>query len=346
MDTGDKADTDRRVRVASRCAIASGRPLLVAALGCSVLAAAIAAGAQRPAALPRIAFLGMDTQMQAERVAAFRDALRELGYVEGRTIVIDYRSAEGRFDQLPALAVELVASNPDVIVTAAPPAVRAVQGATTTIPIVMGAHDPIGMGFVGSFAKPGGNITGVAFQDSELSTKRLDLLRQAVPNLTRVAVFWNKEGGGMAAVTSVEGAAKALGLQVLRLEVSGPADFAGAVASAKAWGAQGLIQLASPLITKHRQIFLEQLRVTRLPATCEMREYVEEGCLMTYSANLNMMFRMFASFVDRILKGAKPSDLAIEQPREFEFVINQKTAQTLGLTLPSTLTLQATEIIR
>ena len=155
-------------------------------------------------------------------MAAFQDELRKYGYVDGRTVAIEYRWAEGRFDRLPELAAELAALNVDVIVTAAPPSVRAAQRATTTIPIVMSVHDPIGMGFANSLAHPGGNITGVAFQDSELSTKRLDLLRQAVPNLTRVAVLWNKEGGGDATVQAVEIAARTLGMQVLVLEVKEP----------------------------------------------------------------------------------------------------------------------------
>ena len=247
----------------------------------------------------------------------------------------------------PSLAAELAALKVDVIVTAAPPSVRAAQRATTTIPIVMSVHDPLGMGFADSLAHPGGNITGVAFQDSELSTKRLDLLRQAVPNLTRVAILWNREGGGDAAVHAVEAAARSLGIQVLVAGSEGTTgDLAKAIASAKAWGAQGVVQLASPSFTKHRRILLELLAANRLPASCEMRMYVAEGCLMTYSADFDMMFRRLAYFVDLILNGAKPADLAIDQPKEFEFVINQKTAQSLGLTLPSSLLLQATEVIR
>src|SRR5437867_69592 len=220
------------------------RRTFISTLVASLLVAPLPADAQRPAKLPRIGFLGMDSQMQAERLAAFQEGLRELGYVDGRNVVIEYRWAEGRFERLPELASELVALPVDVIVTAAPPAVRAAQHATSTIPIVMTAHDPVGMGFVGSLARPGGNITGLVFQDSELSAKRLDLLRQAIPNLTRVAVLWNKEGGGVNALRAVEDAARTLGLQVIALEVREPGDFAVAIASAKSSGAQGLIQLA------------------------------------------------------------------------------------------------------
>lgn len=320
-------------------------PSFITVLTVGLLASGLAAGAEHSAGIPRIGFLGMDSGMQAMRLAAFQDGLRELGYVDGRNIVIDYRWAEGHFDRLPQLAAELAALKVDVIVTAAPPSVRAAQRATTTIPIVMMAHDPVGMGFVESLARPGGNITGLAFQDSELSTKRLDLLRQAVPNFTRVAVLWNKEGGGGAAVEAVATAARTLGFQVLVLEVKEPADFATAIAAAKAWGAQGLVQLASPFITKNRTILLDLLNANRLPATCEMREYVVDGCLMTYSADSIKMFRRLAYYVDRVLKGAKPADLAIQQPREFEFVINLNTAQALGLQIPSSLRIQATENI-
>jgi len=288
------------------------------------------AAAQRPSALPTVGFLGMDSRMQAEWLVEFRDGLRALGYEEGRNIAIEYRWAEGRFDRLPKLAAELVALKVDVIVTAAPPCVRAAQRATSTIPIVITAHDPVGMGFVQSFAHPGGNITGVAFQDAELSTKRLDLLRESVPRLSRAAILWHKEGSGTGSVQAVEASARGLGIQVLVLEIREPQDFAKAVASAKSWGAQGLVQLASPFITRHRAVLLELLSANHLPATCEMRRYVAEGCLMTYSASLKALFRRMAYFVDRILKGARPADLPVEQPREFEFVVNLKTAKTFS----------------
>jgi len=322
------------------------RSMIAALASALLLAGALTGEAQRPTAAPHVGFLGMDSQMQAEWLAAFRDELRQRGWVDGQTMVIDYRWAEGQFDRLPALAVELVALKVNVIATAAPPAVRAAQHATTTIPIVMSAHDPIGMGFVKSLAHPGGNITGVAFQDDDLSQKRLDLLRQTVPGLARVAVIWNREGGGTSAVQAVEAAARVLGLQVLTLEIREPSDFATAFATAKTWRAQGLAQLASPFITRNRAVFLELLASNRLPATCEMRRYVVEGCLMTYSANLGGMFRRMAYYVDRILKGTPPADLPIEQPREFELVINLKTARELGLSVPQILLLQANETVQ
>jgi putative tryptophan/tyrosine transport system substrate-binding protein len=292
-----------------------------------------------------VGFLGMDSQMQALRIAAFVDGLRELGYVEGKSIRIEYRWAEGRFDRLPQLAAELVALKPDVIVTAGPPAVRAAQNTTSTIPILITVHDPVGQGFVASLARPGGNITGVTFQDQELSTKRLDLLRQAVPGLTRVALLWNREGGGAVTLDVVTAAARSLGFQVLALEVKEPGDFATAVAAAKAWGAQGMVQLASPFITKHRKVLLERLKASQIPASCEMRDYVVDGCLMTYSASIDNLFHRLAHFVDLILKGGNPANIAVEQPREFEFVINLASAKELGLTISPTLRRQATEVI-
>jgi putative ABC transport system substrate-binding protein len=314
----------------------------------SVLAAvavASIAGAQGPSPLPRVGFLGMDAQMQEEWLIAFRDELQKLGYVDGRTITMEYRFAEGRFDRLPRLAAELVALKVDVIVTAAPPPILAAQRATQTIPIVMVTHDPVGRGFAAGLAHPGGNITGVAFQDAELSTKRLDLLRLAVPGLTRVAVIWNEAGGGITAVRAVEESGRALGLQVLPFEIKGPDDFAPAMAAARAAGVQGLVQLASPVITYNRARFIQLLGQYRLPATCELKRYVSEGCLMTYSASLPGMGRRLAYFVDRILRGANPADLPIEQPREFECVINLKTARALGLRLPQSLLVQADQPI-
>lgn len=316
------------------------------ALASVLLIIPIAVDAQQAAKVWRIGWLGLDSSMQATRIVAFESGLRDLGYVEGKNISIERRWAEGRFDRLPALAAELVAAHVDVIVTASPPGVRAARQATSTIPIVMIAHEPVRMGFIDSLATPGGNITGIAFQDTELSEKRLDLFRQTIPRLSKLAILWNGvEGTDPQSLQSIEDTAKAMGLQVLSVEVREPKDFAKAIAAAKSWGAQGMVEMASPFITKNRKIFLDLLKANRLPATCEMRLYVAEGCLMTYSANLDAMFRREAYFVDRILKGANPSDLAVEQPRDFEFVINLTTAQELGLTVPPTLRLQATEVV-
>lgn len=313
------------------------------ALSASVVLALQTFEAQCAEPIPKIGFLGMDSAMQAVRVAAFRDQLAKLGYVEGKNIAIEYKWAEGKFDRLPELAAELVVDKVSVIVTAAPPAVRPAMHATGTIPIVMVIHNPVGQGIVKSLARPGGNITGIAFQDAALSSKRLSYLREVVPGLARIAILWNAQGGGPETVEAVESAAKTLGLQTKAFEVHDATEFPATIKEAKAWGAQGLIQLASPFFTLNRRALIAELAANRIPATCELREYVVDGCLMTYSADLNAMFGQMASFVVRILKGARPGELPIEQPREFQFVINKKTADALGLKIPQSLEIQMTE---
>lgn len=310
-----------------------------------LLALPFATLAQPATKVPRIGFLGIDSELQTERVAAFLDGLRALGYVDGRNVVIEYQWAEGHSDRLPELASELVKRNVDVIVTAGMPAVSAARGATSTIPIVGAAmNNPVELGFVADLRRPGGNVTGIAFQGADLSTKRLDLFRQAVPGLKKLAVIWNDaQGAQVKSVQRVEAAARAMGIQVLTLEIRQPGDFATAIAEAKAWGANGLLQIPAQFISKHRAVLIEQLRLHRLPATCEARMYVVDGCLMAYGASLEAMFRRSATYVDRILKGADPANLAIEQPREFEFLINGKTADALKLTIPQSLQYQMTE---
>lgn len=301
---------------------------------------------QAPNRLPRVAFLGMDSQMQSVQIKAFETRMRDLGYEKGRTVVIEYRYAEGQFDRLPELARQLVALNPDVLVTAAPPAVLALQRATATIPIVMVVHDPVGQGFAETLSHPGHNITGIAFQDAELSAKRMDLLRQLVPKLNRLTIIWNRAGGGPNTVRAMEDAARSIGVQTQTIEIVQPAELAQAVAAAKAWGTQGIVQLASPIITKHRSVLIEAAARQGIPMMCELRLYVIEGCLATYSASLPGMFARLADYVDRVLRGTRAADLPIEQPREFEFVINVTAANALGLVVSPALSLQATEIVR
>jgi putative tryptophan/tyrosine transport system substrate-binding protein len=310
------------------------------------LLVAVAGHAQDAATVRRIGFIGMDSGMQAARLEAFREGMRQQGYREGGNLVIEVRWADGRFDRLPALANELVARKVEVIVTAAPPAVRAAKNATTKIPIVMIVHDPVGMLLAESLAHPGGNITGIAFQDAELSTKRVDLLRAVVPNLKRLAIIWNLAGGGDESVKAVQHVAALAGIETRAMEIREPVDIAAAVGDAKAWGAQAVIQLASPFITLNRRLLMEALAQYRMPASCEMGLYVQEGCLMTYSADLSGMFRDLSPFVAAILKGAKAADLPIQQPREFELVVNLRTAETLGLTIPAVVKLQMTNTVR
>jgi putative ABC transport system substrate-binding protein len=311
-----------------------------------LLGAPLESAAQRAGSVPKVGFLGALPLAADAQFAAFRDEMRVLGYVEGRNYVLDARSADGDFERLPPLAAEIVKAKVDVILTANPGAIRAAQAATKTIPIVMMVHDPVEMGFVASLARPGGNITGMSFQEQGLATKRLDLLSQAVPGLQRVAILWNKEGGYVNAIRDVEAAARAKGMQTLVLELRESGQFADAVAQATEWRAQAVVQVASPYVYRNRAVLIALLQKNRLPASCELRQYVVEGCLMTYSASFPAIFRRLAHYVDRILKGASPAELPVEQPSEFEFVINAETAAALGLSIPTSLRLMASEVIR
>jgi putative ABC transport system substrate-binding protein len=315
-------------------------------LGFAMVGGAAAAQAIRPPGLPRVGFLGMDSKLQVEMRQAFEAGMRARGYVEGKNVEYVWLWAEGDFvRRLPALAAEMVARKVNVIVTLAPPAVKAAQSATRTIPIVMGVHNILDWGLADSFAHPGRNITGVAFQDSELSAKRLDLLRQFVPDLKRVAVIWNLAGGGRQTVDAVSSAAAQMGIEILPLEVSAPQELERAVTSARAWNAQAVLQLASPVISQNRKVLLDALATHRLPAACERKQYVEEGCLMTYSSSYPGTAQRLAYFTDRILKGEKVTALPIEQPREFELVINRTTASKLGLSIPAALQILANEVL-
>ena len=322
------------------------RRTFVPTLALSLLAVPLATEAQ-PRHVPRLGYLGLEAPGQAHVQAAFLDGLRALGYVDGRTVIIEYRWAEGRPDRLPALAAELVALSVDVVVTTQGGlTVRAAQRATTTIPIVsMIMNDPVKAGLIASLARPGGNVTGQTFQDVEISTKQLELLGEIIPRLSRVAVFWHAAGSGAQVVGAVESSAHTLGLRLQVHEVLDLPDLEGAVAAAKTWGAQALLQLPSPFLNQHRKTLVALLVSYKLPAICETRTLVSEGCLMTYGPSFPAMARRTAYYVDRILKGAKPAELPVEQPREFEFVINRKAVKALGLTIPPALLLRADEII-
>ena len=325
------------------------RPVKIVVLfAVSLCCTLVPAAAQRPAHVPRLGFLGMDPAMMAGFRAAFQDGLRERGYVDGQTIAIEYRWAEpGRFDQFPALAAELVQRPVEIIVTANAAAVRAAQQATTTMPIVVAVMpEPVMRGFVASLAQPGGNITGQAYQETGLSTKRLELLKEAIPQLSRLAVLWHAAGSDARVLREVEEAAQAVGLVLHVQEVRDPSDLERAVGAAKTWGAQALVQLASPFFTLHRQAIGELLLTSQLPAMCETRLSVVAGCLMFYGASFEAMWHRAAYYVDRILHGTKPADLPIEQPKAFEFVLNRKTAEALGLPLPPLLLYQATEVLQ
>jgi len=306
--------------------------------------------AQQPTKVPRIGFLiASSPSVNAARIAAFQQGLSELGYVEGKSIVIEWRSAEGKLDQLPALAEQLVRLNLDVIVTAGPADTRAVKNATNTIPIVMTFdNDPVGNGFVASLARPGGNVTGLSTLAPELSGKQLELLKATVPKLSRVAVLGNSANPGNAlALKEIERAAAALKLKLHSLDVLDPRDIEPAFFNATKAGGEAILLLGSPVLNSAKRTRIFELAAKyRLPASYYTAEWVEAGGLMTYGASRNDLARRAASFVDRILKGTKPADLPVEQPTKFEFVINLKTAKQIGLTIPPNVLARADRVIK
>jgi len=323
------------------------RRRFLGALSAGLLAVPVGVEAQQPTRIYRVGYFvsgGVVTTMPL--LNALRQGLRELGWIEGQNIAIETRLAEGRTDELPRLASELVALPVDVIVAFGPQVIRAAQQATRTIPIVMAiVHEPIAFGFVKSLARPEGNLTGLAFQDSELSTTRLQLLKDIVPQMRRVALLWNSSGGGEIGLRTAQAAAQQLGLKGQALEVSWVEEFRPAFASFKTAGAQAVIQLASPFLNVHRRRLIDLATSHRLPMTCEQAQFVADGCLMSYGPNFEDMAHRASGYVDKILKGAKPADLPVEQPTTFELVINLKTAKALGLTIPPSLLLQADRLI-
>jgi len=274
-----------------------------------------------------------------------RKALRDLGYVEGRNILIADRSAEGRLERLTDLAADLVRLKVDVIIAGGVAATRAAREATATIPIVMLATDPLGAGLVTSLARPGGNITGVATLESELGAKRLELLKEAFPKASRVAVLYDPTTSPTV-LKEVEDAGARMKLQLQVIEVRTPEDLAPAFRKTKGWRAAALMVLASPFFSSQRLRIASLAMEHRLPITVPHRAYAEAGGLMSYGPDFRDLSRRTAVFVDKILKGAKPADLPIEQPTKFELVINLKTARALGLTIPQSLLARADEVIQ
>jgi putative tryptophan/tyrosine transport system substrate-binding protein len=309
----------------------------------------VAGEAQQPTKNPRIGYLsGSSPSTSPARREAFRQGLRELGYVEGKNIVIEQRYADGKFDRLPALAAELVRLKVDIIVTAGPQATRPAKQATSTIPIVMAQDpDPVGNGFVASLARPGGNITGLATFAPELSGKQLELLKETVPKLSRVAVFGTSINPGNAQnLREVELAAKAFGVKLQYLDVLSPKDFETAFRAASKGLADAVLMLPGSVLGLQRAQLAELAVKSRLPAIYPQAEFTEAGGLMYYGTNTPDLFRRAATFVDKILKGAKPADLPIEQPTKFEFIINLKTAKQIGLTIPSNVLVRADKVIK
>jgi putative ABC transport system substrate-binding protein len=282
------------------------------------------------------------------RLEVLRQRLRELGYVEGKNIVIEYRYAEGKLERLPDLAAELVRLKVDVIVTAANPGILAAKNASPTIPIVFAAAiDPVGTGLVSSLARPGGNITGLSVMAPDLDGKRLELLKEAFPKVDRVAFLWQPaETTGNLTLTEMEAAAKALGVKLLSLEVRSLDDFDSAFARAKRDGAQALITSPGPLLNTQQRQVLDFAAKNRLPAMYSTSEFVEAGGLMSYAPNYTDLYRRAADFVDKILKGTKPAEIPVEQPMRFEFIVNLKTANQLGLKIEPNVLVRAQRVIR
>ena len=317
-----------------------------------LFAVAIIAEAQQPAKMPRIGYVSGsgDPKTPGYQVEAFRQGLRDLGYIEGKNILVEYRYVEEGLDRVPGLVTELVRLKVDVLVATVTQAIRAAKQATKTIPIVMASPtDPVAAGFVGSLARPGGNITGVVRLTRELSGKRLELLKEAVPRISRVGVLWdgNAAPGPAIASKEYETAARSLKLEFQSLEVRGPdADVDGAFQAAAKGRANALIVVRNRVVDRHSKRIVDLAIKNRLPSVWEGGEFVQSGGLMSYSSDDPANFRRVATYVDRILKGAKPADLPVEQPTKFEFVINLKTAKALNLTIPQSVLYRADKVIK
>ena len=307
------------------------------------------AEAQQPKKLARIGFLGATfASTESTRIEAFRQGLRELQYIEGKNIVIEYRWAEGKLDRLPDLAAELVRLNVEVIVAGGSTSTGAAKKATNTIPIVMAqVNDPVGSGFVAGLARPGGNITGLSTLAPELSGKQLELLKEIVPRLSLVAVFGSSTApGNPQAVRATELAATAIGVNLQYFDVLSSKDFETLFLTASKGHVNAALVLSSPVFNAHRKQIAEIAIKHRLPAIYFNPEFVEDGGLAAYAANHNDLYRRAAYYVDKILKGAKPADLPVEQPTKFELVINLKTAKQIGLTIPPTVLARADRVIK
>jgi putative ABC transport system substrate-binding protein len=327
----------------------------IVALALSVFAAPLIAGAQPQGQIPLVGLLrpgyppdpSNPSDSAALYLNAFRQGLRDLGYVEGQNIRLESRYAVFQWDRLPALAAELVQLKPDVIVTTSEQAVRAAKQATTTIPIVVAvAGDLVALGIVASLAQPGGNITGQILRDHELAGKRLELLKEAVPRITQVVILTDPTHSGSAHVPSAFAKeARALGVRLQRVDAGTPEAISDALAAIVQSEAHALMIQDSPMFNAHRQHILAVARTHRLPTVCGVRVYAEAGCLIAYAPNILEMLRRAAVFVDKILKGAKPADLPMELPTKLELFLNRTTAAALGVTFPPTLLLQADEVI-
>ena len=307
------------------------------------------AEAQQTTKIPRIGSLSVSAlSLAVDRIKALRQGLRELGYVEGKNIVIEWRYAEGKLDRQSELGAELVRLKVDVIITAGPLTTRSVKEATATIPIVMAFdNDPVGSGVVASLARPGGNITGLPTLAPEISGKQLELLKETISKLSRVAVFGTSTRAGNAqALKEIELAAGAFKVQLQYLDIRDPKDIETAFREARKGRAEAVLVLQSPVFNSHRKQLTDLAVKSRLPAIYPTSEFVQDGGLMTYGVNNRDLARRAATFVDKILKGRTPADLPVEQPMKFELVINLKTARQIGLTIPPEVLARADKVIK
>jgi putative ABC transport system substrate-binding protein len=325
---------------------ASAPSILVAMM---LLAVGVTAQAQQPKKVPRIGYLALSSfTTNPYRADAFRQGLRQLGYAEGKDIIIEYRHADEKLDRLNELAAELVRLKVPVIVTLGPAPTRAAKGATSTIPIVMTQDpDPVGNGFIASLARPGGNITGLSTQAPEISAKQLELLKEIVPKLSNVGVFGTSTIPGQAlSLREIGLAAGALNIQLQYLDVLGPKDIDAVFGVATKGRADALIVFGGAVLSSQRTRIFEFALKNRLPAVYATPGNVDAGGLMSYGVNLADLTRRAATYVDKILKGAKPADLPVEQPKKFELVINLKTAKQIGLTIPPNVLARADRVIK
>jgi putative ABC transport system substrate-binding protein len=324
------------------------KKILLWLLATALLTTAPSAEAQQPAKVARIGFQSAaSASAMSPRTDAFRQGLRDLGYAEGKNIVIEWRYAEGKLDRLDEFVVEFVRLNVDVIVTAAPSSTRAAKKATSRIPIVMAwDNDPVANGFIASLARPGGNITGLSSLAPEITGKQLELLKESVPRLSRVAVLRTPNLPTAQMLREAEPAARAFKVQLQYLDVGDPKDIETAFREARKGRAGAVLVLASPILESHRTQVAELAAKYRLPAMFWASETVEAGGLMSYGAKVVDMYRRAAVFVDKILKGTKPTDLPVEQPIKLEFIVNLKTAKQIGMTIPPNVLVRADKVIR
>jgi putative ABC transport system substrate-binding protein len=301
--------------------------------------------AQQAKKVPRIGLL-VHSSSDSPRRDAFLQGLRDLGYVEGKNITIEYRYTEGQLDRLPDLAAELVRLNVDVIVTAAISSVRAAKKATATPIVFASVGDAVDSGLVSSLARPAGNATGLTFLAPELDGKRLELLKEAFPKITRVAFLWRVPSARADLFKEAEAVAKTLGLRLQSVGVKGPDDFESAFKAAKSGGADALLVISNPLSNTHRVRIVDLAAKNRMPGIYPSTDFVEDGGLMSYGADILDNWRRAATYVDKILKGANPGDLPVEQPKKFEFVINLKTAKQIGVIIAPNVLARADRVIR